>query len=141
MAQGKAWTPEQRETIIQSLRDYLEMGFSRNKACDLVGLPPQTLSNWVKQDPALGIKLQGWENAVNKLAIQNILDAIQKEAETEDVKKETTKWWLERKMKSDFSTRLEQTGADGQALQIALAENIVNKYVTKPEAEPDSSEH
>lgn len=116
MSQGRAWTAEERETIIQSLIPYLEMGFSRNKACSLIGLPPQTLSNWVVNNEALGIKLQGAENTLNALAISNIAQAMQKEAETEDVRKETSKWWLERKMKEDFSQRTEQTGADGKDL-------------------------
>lgn len=116
MAQGKEWTPEQKDMIIQSLREYLELGFSRNKSCEIIGLAPSTLSNWIKADDALGIKIQGWENAINKVAMQNILDAINKEGEMEDNKKETTKWWLERRMKDDFSTRTENTGKDGEAL-------------------------
>jgi len=112
MAQGKAWTKEERNVIIQSLREYLELGFSRNKACELTGLASSTLSNWVKEDESLGIKLQGWENAINKVAMQNILDAINKEGETDDARKETTKWWLERKMKADFSTRTDITTND-----------------------------
>jgi hypothetical protein len=108
MAQGKAFTPEQREIIIQSLKTYLEMGFSRNKACSLIGLAPGTLSNWVSEDEALGMKLQGWENTLNALAISNVAMAMQKEAELDDARKETSKWWLERKMKEDFSTKSEQ---------------------------------
>ena len=107
MAQGKAWTSEQKDVIIQSLREYLELGFSRNKSCEMVGLAPQTLSNWIQKDEALGIKIQGWENAVNKLVMQNLLSAIQKESEMDDARKETTKWWAERKMKHDFSTKIE----------------------------------
>jgi hypothetical protein len=105
--QGKAFTKEQKEMIIQSLQDYLELGFSRNKACELTGLAPATLSNWVKEDEALGIKLQGWENAINKVALANIRDAIMKESEMDDARKETTKWWAERRMKADFSTKVE----------------------------------
>lgn len=114
MSQGKAFTPEQREMIIQSLRTYLEMGFSRNKACSLIGLPPQTLSNWVQNNEALGIKLQGFENTLSALAISNIASALRIEAESEDVKKETSKWWLERKLKEDgFSTKVEQDITSG----------------------------
>jgi transposase-like protein len=116
MAQGKAFTAEERERIIQSLQVYLEAGLSRNKACEYIGLPPQTLSNWVVNDESLGIKLQGWENATNILAVRNIMDAIAKEAELEDTKKETSKWWVERRMKNEFSTRTENTGADGKDL-------------------------
>lgn len=108
MSQGKAYTKEQKEVIIQSLREYLELGFSRNKACSFIGLAPTTLSNWVNEDEALGMMVEGWENAINKLAMANIVDAIKKEGELEEPRKETTKWWLERKMKQDFSTKVEQ---------------------------------
>lgn len=116
MAQGKPFTKEQRTEIVNSLRSYLELGFSRNSACEQIGLTPQTLSLWIKADEALLMKVKGWENSNNKLALANILDAIKKEAEMEDPRKETTKWWLERKMKGEFSTRTEQTGANGEAL-------------------------
>lgn len=125
MAQGKAYTPEQRESIIESLKSYLELGFSRNKACSLIGLDPTTLSKWQSDDEALSMKLEGWENAINKLAMSNIVDAIQKESEIGDTKKDTTKWWLERKMKNDgFSLKVEQelSNPDGNLKTI-----IINK--------------
>lgn len=117
MAQGKAFTPEQKESILESIRPYLEMGFSRSKACKLTGLDESTLSKWAKADEALSIKLEGWENMLNALAISNIADAIRKEGElNDDLRKDNTKWWLERKMKADFSTRQEHSGADGKDL-------------------------
>lgn len=107
MAQGKEYTKEQKDEIIQSLKTYLEMGFSRNKACSLIGLPPQTLSNWVKLDESLSIKLEGWENMITALAISNIQQAIRKESEMdEDVKKENSWKWAERKLK-DLSPKSE----------------------------------
>ena len=127
MSKGKPYTDEQKTMIIQSLRGYLEIGFSRNKACEMVGLPPQTLSNWVVTDEALGMKLKGWENAINKLALANIQSAILKEGEMEETKKDTSKWWLERKMKTDFSTRTEQTGADGKDLPTPILANIIKQ--------------
>lgn len=66
------------------------------------------------------MKLEGWENSVNKLVLQNLVDAIKKEGETDDTRKETTRWWAERKMKADFSTRQENTGADGEQLTIQI---------------------
>jgi hypothetical protein len=114
MAQGKAWTQEERETIIQSLREYLELGFSRNKACAFIGLPPQTLSNWIQEDEALGMRITGFENAMNKLAMANLRDAMMKEGEMDDNRKDTSKWWAERKMKDDgFSTKTEQDITSG----------------------------
>lgn len=128
MAQGRDWLPEEKETIIQSLREYLEMGFSRNKSCAFIGLAPATLSNWIKEDEALGMRITGYENAMNKLAMANLRDAMMKEAEREDDRRETSKWWAERKMKDDgFSTRTEQTGADGAPLVISFDKSFENK--------------
>jgi transposase-like protein len=107
MAQGREWNKEERENIIQSIKPYLEMGFSRNKACQFVGLAPQTLSNWVQEDDSLGILLTSYENVVNTTVMANLVDAIKKEAETDDSRKETSKWWAERRMKEDFSTKTE----------------------------------
>ncbi len=121
MAQGREWTKEEKETIIQSLQPYLELGFSRNRACGMIGLAPATLSNWIKEDEALGMKIQSWENAMNRLALANIRDAMQREAELEeDIRKENSWKWAERKMKDEFSTRNEHTGADGKDLPTPL---------------------
>jgi transposase-like protein len=108
MSQGKAFTPEEKESIIKSLQPYLEMGFSRNKACEFIGLAPQTLSVWVQDDESLRMKLTGWENVVNTIAMQNIVQAIQKENESEDLRLENTWKWADRKMKDDgFTTKTE----------------------------------
>jgi hypothetical protein len=116
MSQGKAYTDEQRVMILESLKDYLEIGFSRSKACKMVGFDETTLSKWLSADEALSMKVQGWENAMNKLALANIRDAMMKESEMDDNRKDTSKWWSERRMKDDFSTRQEATGADGKDL-------------------------
>lgn len=117
MAQGIEWTEDQRVQIIESLQPYLEAGLSRNRACQAIGFDPSTLSRWVKDDEALSIKLRGWENSLNVLAMANVASALKKEAELEDdARKETSKWWLERRMKIEFSPRIENTGADGKDL-------------------------
>jgi len=116
MSQGKPYTDKQKETIIESLRESLELGFSRAKSCKMVGLDDTTLCKWVKADESLSMKLQDWENAINRIAMSNIRQQIITEVDEEDKKKEMTKWWAERKMKDDFSTRTEQTGKDGEDL-------------------------
>lgn len=105
MAQGKEYTTEQKEIIFESLRPYLELGFSRARACKIIGLDDSTLSKWLSNDEALSIKIQSWENAMNKLALQNIRDAMMKEGEEQ--KADTAKWYAERKMKDEFSTKSE----------------------------------
>jgi len=116
--QGKKYTKEQRETAISSLQEWLEFGFSRARACGMVGMTESTLSRWVNEDHALGMKVKSWENKINRLATQNIVDALNLEANDEnDKRKETTKWWMERRMKKDYSTRIEQDlTTDGEKL-------------------------
>lgn len=120
MSQGKPFTDEQRNSIIESLKPFLEMGLSRNKACEAIGLDPTTLSKWVQGDEALSMKLKGWENTMNILALTNVHSALEKEAEMEDARKETSKWYLERRMKREFSTRVENTGEDGAPLVVTF---------------------
>lgn len=113
MSQGKPYTEKERETIVESLRPYLELGFSRSKACKFIGFDETTLSKWVNSDEVLSMKIEGWENTINTVAMANIRDAIMKESEMDDARKETTKWWLERRMKQDFSTKTEQDLTSG----------------------------
>lgn len=117
MSQGKAFTIEERESIIESLRPFLEMGLSRNKACNSIGLDPTTLSKWVQADESLSMKLQGMENTLNYLTISNIASALQAESEMEGNRKEMSQWYAERRMKDIFSTRTEQ------ALDVELNDN------------------
>ena len=108
MAQGKQFTKEEKDSIVNSLQPYLQMGFSRNKACQFIGLTPQTLSLWVKADESLLIKLTSWENVVNTVAMQNVVEAIQRENEMpEDIRKENSWKWLERRMRDDFATKVD----------------------------------
>lgn len=117
MSQGKAYTEEEREMILESLREYLELGFSRSRACKMIGFNETTLSKWLSNSEALSMKIAGWENAMNKIALANIRDAMKKEGELEDdVRKENSWKWAERKMKDEFSERKELTGAEGKEL-------------------------
>jgi len=124
MAMGKAFTKEQKEDIIQSLKPFLQDGLSRARACSVIGLAESTLSNWVKEDEALGMKLKGWENELNTIALRAIANGIKKESESEDTRLENSWKWTERKMKEDFSLRTEQTGADGKDL-VPTSINII----------------
>ena len=115
MAQGREWTTEQKEEIIQSIKPYLEMGFSRNKSCSFIGLPPQTLSNWVKEDAALGMKLVSWENVNTALALANIHQAIQNEKilaeEKGDVRVDNS-WKLISKIEDGYKDKVDITSND-----------------------------
>jgi hypothetical protein len=115
MAQGKAFTPEQREEIIQSLKPFLEMGFSRNKACSFIGLKANTLSNWVSEDEALGMKLVSWENVNTALALANIHQAMQNEnallGEGKEVRADNS-WKLVSKLEEGYKDKVDVTSND-----------------------------
>ena len=116
------------------------MGYSRSKACKFIGLDESTLSKWGKASESLSMKLQGWENVINSMVMANIADAIRREGELEDdLRKDNSKWWAERKMKDDFSTRQENTGADGKDLPTPIL-TLGNVHTNNIDEEDSSTE-
>lgn len=114
MSQGKAFTPEQKASVIESLRPFLEMGFSRNKSCRLIGFDPTTLCKWVQDDEALSMKLTGWETANSALALANIRKALENEgekAEQGDTKMDNS-WKLVSKLEDGYKDKLDLTTND-----------------------------
>ena len=115
MAQGKPFTLEERKTIIESLRPYLEMGFSRNKACKFIGLDPTTLSKWVQDDEVLSMKLVSWENVNTALALANIHQALKNESVLATDKGEIrveNSWKLVSKLEDGYKDKLDVTSND-----------------------------
>lgn len=115
MAQGKPFTAEERTTIIESLKPYLEMGFSRNKACNFIGLDPTTLSKWVVSDESLSMKLTGWENTNNAVALANVHQALQNEkvqAEEQGSTRVDNSWKLLSKLEDGYKDKLDVTSND-----------------------------
>ena len=126
MAQGKAFTKEEKSSIIESLQPYLVMGFSRNKSCKFIGLDPTTLSKWVQDDDALSMKLVGWENTNNALALANVFGAMQNESKKVadgDTRVENS-WKLVSKLEEGYKDKLDIT-TDDQKIA----------FVTDPKAE------
>lgn len=132
MAQGKAYTLEQRATIIESLKPFLEMGFSRNKSCRFIGLDPTTLSVWVQADEALSMKLTSWENANSALALANIRKAIENEGEKADQgdTRMENSWKLVSKLEDGYKDKLDLTSND-KTVGITGFEFIKNKDEAK----------
>jgi hypothetical protein len=133
--QGEGYSKEDREIIVNSLEPYLKANFSRNKACRIIGLVPQTLSLWLKADNALLMKVNSWENSVSLKAINNIREKI--EGEEPDI--ETSKWWAERRLKKEFSTRIEQ-GFDDEIVERIKVEIITKSDDIKHTSDTDISE-
>ena len=126
MAQGKPFTKEQRNTIVETLIPHLEMGFSRNKACAFIGLHPTTLSKWVQEDEALSMKLTSHENAMNVVALSNVYQALQNESkvlgEGNEVRAENT--WKFLNVKEESFKPKQDVTSDGEALQILFDSSL-----------------
>jgi hypothetical protein len=137
--QGKPYTKEQREEIIESLRPYLTLGYDLKNACVLAQVTYETVWEWVNKDTALLIKIKAWQNLVNAKARQNVAQKIN-DGDTLE-----SKWWLARREKNEFSTRQENTGANGESLFDGLAgalKAISNreKAPQRPEEPPEDAE-
>lgn len=104
MAQGIARTPEEVEKLIfKELKPVMELGFSMTKACQAIGVPQATISDYLakddKQGGTLRLQMAAWRKQIDIQAVTNIQKSI-KEGKVED-----SKWWAERRIKDDFSTR------------------------------------
>ena len=131
MAQGKAFTQEERARIIESLKPYLEMGFSRNKSCNFIGLDPTTLSKWVVDDESLSMKLTGWENVNTALALANIHQAMQNEAILVNEKGETrvdNSWKLVSKLEDGYKDKLDVTSNNKDLPTPIIQLDVLNNH-------------
>jgi transposase len=104
MAQGKAWN---KEEVTELLKPYLEGGMSVRGACQQIGIPQQTVDTWIQNDEELQLKVTSWKNKRVLKALSN----IGKSLDEGDIN--TSKWFAERVLKTDFSTRSEVVGAIG----------------------------
>ena len=109
MAQGSA---RNKEKTIELLSVYFKMGCSVTKACKYGGIPQSTVQTWIDADEELRLQITIWQNEPNTLARANW---IAKMAEGDY---NSSKEWLSKKEKDEFSDRTEHTGADGGAIEI-----------------------
>lgn len=113
--QGKPYTEEEKANIIESLRPYLEMGFSRRKACKFIGMDDTTIGKWINNDAGLSAKVTGWENVNTALALANIHQAIQNEKILTEEKGETrveNSWKLISKLEDGYKDKVDVTSND-----------------------------
>lgn len=113
--QGKA---RNKEKTIEVLKEFFLLGCSVKKACDYAGIPQSTVQTWIDADDGLRARVTAWQNEPNVLARKNW---IAKMKEGDYV---SSKDWISKKEKDEFSDRVENTGADGEALQPVLVKFI-----------------
>lgn len=126
MSQGKAWDKEQ---VVELLKPKFQLGYSVNKACELINLPASTFKTWLETDDELRLKVNAWQNEISDMARkvwqESIVTGIEQKNGTFD-KYTPAKEWLERREKKEFSTRTEVTGEDGQLITVGLVQYSQN---------------
>lgn len=103
-------TPE----AIAKLEDGFEYGFTDLEACLHAGISKDALYDYCEKHPEFTERKEILKRSPILLAKRNIVE----ELKSKDG--DTSKWYLERKAKDEFSTRSEVTGADGAAQTIVV---------------------
>lgn len=103
-------TPE----TIEKLERAFSLGCSDLEACFYANIGKSTLYNYQKEHPEFVERKEALKEKMifaARTVIANSLAANDKD---------TAKWLLERRKKDEFSTRVENTGKDGEALQMPV---------------------
>ena len=107
------------DEVVRKITQALMAGNTRRASCAYAGISEDTFANWLRDNSVFSeaIKKAEADAEVRNVAI------IQKAA---DSTWQAAAWWLERKHKADWSSRVEQTGADGSPVKVIV------EYSDKP---------
>lgn len=106
----KGRPPVDINEYFRKIEPFLKAGYSLYRASLLGGVPYSTIWDYYKQDPSFSEKVESLINAPSVRARQVWIEKIN--AGDYGAAKD----WLERRERSEFATRQEQTGADGEPL-------------------------
>jgi hypothetical protein len=117
LAKGKPY--KYNDEVVIRITQALRAGNSRRASCAYAGISEDSFGRWMQDiaEFADTVKKAEADAEVRNVAI------IQKASETTW---QAAAWWLERKHKSEWSTRIEQTGADGTPVKVIV------EYADKP---------
>lgn len=124
--------------IIEKLEEAFIDGMSDEEACILAGITTTPFYNYQKENPEFKERKDRLKQALGIKAKATLAKAIFKGD------KETTKWWLSRKKKDEFSTRSELTGDNGNPIEHADVtrddEEILERYYQRYHKKGDQNE-
>ena len=109
------YTPATVEKILEALRG----GNTRRASCAVADVSQDSLALWLRTYPEFA---EAVEKAEGK-AEAKMVSVIKAASETTW---QAAAWWLERKHKAEWSSRVEQTGADGSPVKVIV------EYSDKP---------
>lgn len=105
--------------VVKRITDALRGGNTRRAACAAGDISQETFARWLADNADF---MDAVEKAEGEAELRNL-------AVIQDATKTTWQaaaWWLERKHKAEWSSRVEQTGADGAPVKVIV------EYADKP---------
>lgn len=105
--------------VVKRITDALRGGNTRRAACAVAGIDQSTLANWIKEYSDFSKAIEKAEGEAEAKMVSVIKLAS-------DTTWQAAAWWLERKHKAEWSSRVEQTGADGSPVKVIV------EYADKP---------
>lgn len=122
--------------ILNKLEEAFIDDLTDQEACIYAGISHTTFYNYQKDNPEFIERKEQLRGALGIKAKENIAKAIRKGD------KKTSKWWLSRKRKGEFSTRTELTGDEGKPIEVADVtaedEKIIQRYYKRYHKETDN---
>lgn len=117
-----AVTPE----ILQKLETGFSYSFTDEEACLYAGISVRTLYYYIEKNPTFLHRKEILKRTPSLMAKENIVNELKKKNVNQ------SNWWLERKNKTEFSTRQETTGADGWPIEVIdpEAQKAVDRLMT-----------
>lgn len=118
MSRQTKYNEDRHNRIVDALR----AGNTRRAASWAGGIDPDTFGIWLRRFPAFSEAVKAAEADAELAMVQRVRTAA-------DESWQAAAWWLERKMKQDWSARQEQVGADGGAVRVIV------QYAEEPPVE------
>ena len=109
------YKPETVEKILEALRG----GNTRRASCAVADVSQDSLALWLRIYPEFAEAVEKAEGKAEAKMVSIIRDAS-------ETTWQAAAWWLERKHKAEWSSRVEQTGADGSPVKVIV------EYSDKP---------
>lgn len=98
---------------VAKITDALRGGNTRRASCAAAGISQDTFANWLREHSAFSDAVEKAEGEAELRNLAVIQDATR-------TTWQAAAWWLERKHKADWSSRVEQTGADGSPVKVIV---------------------
>lgn len=107
------------DEVVMKLEQAFAIDASVEEACSYADISRNTFYEWLKRNPE-------YQDRIDELRERPILKARQTIVKSLD-NPQHAQWYLTRKKKKEFAERIEQTGAEGGAIQVEGVEITVRK--------------